>query len=130
MTDVDIDIGKYSLGWSDPEKNVFKPEKGLNEDIIRKMSEIKEEPEWMLEWRLKAFERLQRMTPPKWVKAKFDDIDFQDLYYYASPKNFKEKPKSLDQGQFLRRYALNLVYLPYLFPTSLVPLDQASRPAL
>ena len=43
MTDVDIDIGKYSLGWSDPEKNVFKPEKGLNEDIIRKMSEIKEE---------------------------------------------------------------------------------------
>ena len=45
---------KYSLGWSDPEKNVFKPEKGLNEEIIRKMSEIKEEPEWMLDFRLKA----------------------------------------------------------------------------
>ena len=41
MTDVDIDIGKYSLGWSDPEKNVFKPEKGLNEDIIRKMANRK-----------------------------------------------------------------------------------------
>ena len=41
MANVDIDLGKYSLGWSDPEKNVFKPEKGLNEDIIRKMSEIK-----------------------------------------------------------------------------------------
>ena len=55
MADVNIDIGKYSLGWSDPEKNVFKPEKGLNEDIIRRMSEIKEEPEWMLDFRLKAY---------------------------------------------------------------------------
>ena len=44
MANVDIDLGKYSLGWSDPEKNVFKPEKGLSEEIIRKMSEIKEEP--------------------------------------------------------------------------------------
>ena len=42
MANVDIDLGKYSLGWSDPEKNVFKPEKGLNEGIIRKMSEIKD----------------------------------------------------------------------------------------
>ena len=57
MADVNIDIGKYSLGWSDPEKNVFKPEKGLNEEIIRKMSEIKEEPEWMLDFRLKAYKR-------------------------------------------------------------------------
>ena len=40
MANIDIDLGKYSLGWSDPEKNVFKPEKGLNEDIIRKMSEL------------------------------------------------------------------------------------------
>ena len=57
MANVDIDLGKYSLGWSDPEKNVFKPEKGLNEEIIRKMSEIKEEPEWMLDFRLKAYKR-------------------------------------------------------------------------
>ena len=53
MANVDIDLGKYSLGWSDPEKNVFKPEKGLSEEIIRKMSEIKEEPEWMLDLDLK-----------------------------------------------------------------------------
>ena len=87
---------KYKYGFvTDIESE--KIPKGLNEDIVKLISKKKEEPEWMLEWRLKAFERLQHMSPPKWVKAKFDDIDFQDLYYYASPKNFKEKPKSLDE---------------------------------
>ena len=87
---------KYKYGFvTDIESE--KIPKGLNEDVVRLISKKKEEPEWMLEWRLKAFERLQHMSPPKWVKAKFDDIDFQDLYYYASPKNFKEKPKSLDE---------------------------------
>ena len=87
---------KYKYGFvTDIESE--KIPKGLNEDVVKLISKKKEEPEWMLEWRLKAFERLQNMSPPKWVKAKFDDIDFQDLYYYASPKNFKEKPKSLDE---------------------------------
>ena len=87
---------KYKYGFvTDIESE--KIPKGLNEDVVKLISKKKEEPEWMLEWRLKAFERLQHMNPPKWVKAKFDDIDFQDLYYYASPKNFKEKPKSLDE---------------------------------
>ena len=87
---------KYKYGFvTDIESE--KIPKGLNEDIVKLISKKKEEPEWMLEWRLKAFERLQHMNPPKWVKAKFDDIDFQDLYYYASPKNFREKPKSLDE---------------------------------
>ena len=58
MANVDIDLGKYALGWSDPEKNVFKPEKGLNEDIIRKMSEIKEKAEWMIDIRIKAYKRI------------------------------------------------------------------------
>jgi Fe-S cluster assembly protein SufB len=87
---------KYKYGFvTDIESE--KIPKGLNEDVVKLISKKKEEPEWMLEWRLKAFERLQHMNPPKWVKAQFDDIDFQDLYYYASPKNFKEKPKSLDE---------------------------------
>ena len=87
---------KYKYGFvTDIESE--KIPKGLNEDVVKLISKKKEEPKWMLEWRLKAFERLQNMNPPKWVKAKFDDIDFQDLYYYASPKNFKEKPKSLDE---------------------------------
>jgi Fe-S cluster assembly protein SufB len=87
---------KYKYGFvTDIESE--KIPKGLNEDVVKLISKKKEEPKWMLEWRLKAFERLQSMNPPKWVKAQFDDIDFQDLYYYASPKNFKEKPKSLDE---------------------------------
>ena len=87
---------KYKYGFvTDIESE--KIPKGLNEDVVKLISKKKEEPEWMLEWRLKAYERLQHMSPPKWVKAKFDDIDFQDLYYYASPKNFNEKPKSLDE---------------------------------
>ena len=76
MANIDIDLGKYSLGWSDPEKNVFKPEKGLNEDIIRKMSEIKEEPEWMLDFRLKAYQRFLDKPMPEWVaKEKLDSLD-------------------------------------------------------
>ena len=86
MANVDIDLGKYSLGWSDPEKNVFKPEKGLNEDIIRKMSEIKEEPEWMLDFRLKAYKRFLDKPMPEWVaKEKLDSLDFDDIYYYIKP---------------------------------------------
>jgi len=87
---------KYKYGFvTDIESD--KIPKGLNEDVIRLISKKKEEPQWMLDWRLKAYERLQYMEPPKWVKAKFDDIDFQDIYYYASPKDFKDKPKSLDE---------------------------------
>ncbi len=87
---------KYKYGFvTDIESD--KIPKGLNEDVIRLISKKKEEPQWMLDWRLKAYERLQHMEPPKWVKAKFDDIDFQDIYYYASPKDFRDKPKSLDE---------------------------------
>ncbi len=87
---------KYKYGFvTDIESD--KIPKGLNEDVIKLISKKKQEPQWMLDWRLKAYERLQHMEPPKWVKAKFDDIDFQDIYYYASPKDFKDKPKSLDE---------------------------------
>ena len=87
---------KYKYGFvTDIESD--KIPKGLNEDVIRLISKKKEEPKWMLDWRLKAYERLKYMEPPKWVKAKFDDIDFQDIYYYSSPKDFKDKPKSLDE---------------------------------
>ena len=87
---------KYKYGFvTDIESD--KIPKGLNEDVVKLISKKKDEPQWMLDWRLNAFERLQQMSPPKWVKAKFDDIDFQDIYYYASPKDFKDKPKSLDE---------------------------------
>ena len=82
MANIDIDLGKYSLGWSDPEKNAFKPEKGLNEDIIRKMSEIKEEPQWMLDYRLDAYKKFLKKPMPEWVaKEKLAALDFDDIYY-------------------------------------------------
>ncbi len=70
--------------------------KGLNEDIIKLISKKKNEPEWMLDYRLQAFKKWQQMEHPKWAYFDIPKIDFQDLYYYAKPKNSKEGPKSLD----------------------------------
>ena len=71
--------------------------KGLNEEIVRIISQKKNEPQWMLDWRLKAFHRLESMKKPDWAKVKFNEIDFQDIYYYSSPKGFQDNPKSLDE---------------------------------
>ena len=87
---------KYKYGFV-TEIESEKIPKGVNEDVIKLISRKKNEPEWMLEWRLSAFKRLENMSVPKWAKAEIDEIDFQDLYYYSSPKDFKEKPKSLDE---------------------------------
>ena len=87
---------KYKYGFV-TEIESEKIPKGLNEDVIKLISKKKNEPDWMLEWRLSAFKRLENMSVPKWAKAEIDEIDFQDLYYYSSPKDFKEKPKSLDE---------------------------------
>jgi Fe-S cluster assembly protein SufB len=69
---------------------------GLSEDIVRFISAKKEEPEWMLEWRLKAYRHWLTMEEPDWAKVSFPKIDFQDIYYYSAPVQ-KEKPKSLDE---------------------------------
>ena len=74
-----------------------KPEKGLNERTIVFISNKKKEPKWMLEWRLKAFERWKKMKEPKWANIDFPNIDYQNIYYYSSPKGLDEKPKSLDE---------------------------------
>ncbi|SDD62313.1 Fe-S cluster assembly protein SufB [Niabella drilacis] len=70
--------------------------KGLDENTIRFISAKKNEPEWMLEWRLKAFAQWQKMQPPHWANLTYPTIDFQDIIYYAAPKQ-KVKPKSLDE---------------------------------
>ena len=86
MANVDIDLGKYSLGWADPEEAVFKPEKGLNEEIIRQMSAIKKEPQWMLDFRLRAYELFLKKPLPGWVaKEKLEKLDFDNIYYYIKP---------------------------------------------
>ena len=79
--------------------------KGLTEDTIRLISSKKDEPEWMLEWRLKAFETWKKMKEPKWPNVHYPEIDFQDISYWAAPK---EKPKlnSLDEAdpELLKTY--------------------------
>lgn len=70
--------------------------KGLNEDIIRTISRLKEEPEWMLEFRLGAFRKWQKMEMPEWGHLDMPLIDFQDIIYYAAPKKNSERPKEID----------------------------------
>ncbi len=79
---------------------------GLNEDVIRFISGKKNEPEWLLEWRLKAYQSWLEMTEPEWAHVKYDDIDFQAVSFYSAPKSMDDKPKSLDEvdPELLRTY--------------------------
>ena len=80
-----VTSGEYKYGFhSDIEIDSIP--KGLNEDVIRNISLRKEEPEWLLEYRLEAFRHWQTMTIPQWANLKIPDIDFQDIIYYAAPK--------------------------------------------
>ena len=87
---------KYKYGFTTDIENIKAP-KGLNENTIKFISKIKKEPKWMLEWRLKAFNRLKKLKEPNWQKPKYPKINYQDLYYYSAPKDAKDKPKSLDE---------------------------------
>ncbi|NCN95535.1 MAG: Fe-S cluster assembly protein SufB [Bdellovibrionales bacterium] len=71
--------------------------KGLNEEIVRFISAKKKEPEWLLEYRLKAFRHWQTLVEPTWAHLKYPPIDYQDSYYYSAPKSVSEKPASLDE---------------------------------
>ncbi|MEM7240326.1 MAG: Fe-S cluster assembly protein SufB, partial [Pseudomonadota bacterium] len=96
---------KYKHGWESDVETEFAP-KGLNEDIVRLISEKKNEPQWMLDWRLEAFRRWQQMEEPDWAMLDIAPVDYQDQYYYAQPKGFDNKPKSLDEvdPELLRTY--------------------------
>ncbi|WP_208434246.1 Fe-S cluster assembly protein SufB [Bartonella taylorii] len=91
----EIDVDQYKYGF---ETNIEtdKAPKGLDENIIRFISAKKGEPEWMLTWRLQAFHRWLTMQEPNWARIEYPKIDFQELYYYAAPKNHTG-PKSLDE---------------------------------
>ncbi|WP_151719612.1 Fe-S cluster assembly protein SufB [Gemmobacter serpentinus] len=88
--------GKYKHGWETEIETEYAP-KGLNEDIVRLISEKNGEPQWMLDWRLAAFARWQKMEEPRWAMLNYPEIDYQDQYYYAKPKSMDAKPKSLDE---------------------------------
>lgn len=85
---------EYKYGFvTDIEQDIAP--KGLNEDVIRMISEKKNDPQWLLDWRLKAYNHWLTMDVPKWPNIKYPEIDFNNISYYAAPK-IKEKPKSLD----------------------------------
>lgn len=86
---------EYKHGWETKFDTDAAP-KGLNEDIIRFISAKKEEPEWMLEYRLKAYRYWLTLKEPKWPNVKYPEIDYQDVIYYSAPKQ-KVKPKNLDE---------------------------------
>jgi Fe-S cluster assembly protein SufB len=86
----------YEHGFVTDIEQDFAP-KGLNAEIVRFISAKKQEPEWMLQWRLEAFERWQAMDEPQWARVNFPAIDYQDAYYYAAPKQAGDGPKSLDE---------------------------------
>jgi len=85
---------EYEHGWSTNLESDSAP-KGLNEDIVRFISEKKNEPEWMLEWRLKAYRLWTKMVEPKWPNVTYPAINYQDVIYYSAPKQ-SAKPKSIE----------------------------------
>src|SRR5208282_1898718 len=99
-----IEVDQYKYGFvTDIESD--KAPKGLSEDIVRFISAKKDEPDWMLAWRLDAYRRWRTMTEPTWARVDYPPIDYQDLYYYAAPKT-RAAPKSLDEidPEILRTY--------------------------
>ncbi|MCB0738044.1 MAG: Fe-S cluster assembly protein SufB [Bacteroidetes bacterium] len=91
----EVTSGEYKYGFTSNIDQEFAPI-GLNEDTIRFISAKKNEPEWMLNWRLKAFENWQAMAEPNWANVKYPKVDYQSISYYAAPKK-KEGPKSMDE---------------------------------
>jgi Fe-S cluster assembly protein SufB len=101
----DLANQQYKYGFvSDIDSDVLPP--GLNEDVIRFISAKKHEPEFLLEFRLKAFRHWQKMKDPAWAKVQFPPIDFQAISYYAAPKQKVDGPKNLDEvdPELLRTY--------------------------
>src|SRR5512132_779662 len=99
-----IDVDQYKYGFETKIESEKAP-KGLSEDTIRFISAKKDEPEWMLAWRLEAYKRWLTMREPTWARVKYPTIDYQNIYYYAAPKAFKA-PKSLADvdPEILRTY--------------------------
>ena len=87
--------GEYKEGFVTDVEQEFIP-KGLNEDIVRMISARKEEPQWLLEFRLDALRKWQAMPQPNWAHLDMPEIDFQDIIYFAAPKKDKDRPKEID----------------------------------
>jgi Fe-S cluster assembly protein SufB len=90
-------VEDYKYGFSSPEDYIFKAEKGLNETIVRQISAMKNEPEWMLEMRLRAYRHFLSRPMPNWGSPKMYDINFDEIYYYIKPT---EKCRSVWRASF------------------------------
>ena len=88
-----LGVEKYKYGFSSDIESDMAP-KGLSEDTVRFISKKKNEPQWMLDWRLDAYQRWLTMTEPNWAKVHYPKLDYQDMYFYAAPKS-TPAPKSL-----------------------------------
>jgi len=87
---------KYKYGFvTDIDSD--RPKKGLNEETIKFISKKKNEPHWMLTWRLDCYKKWLKMSDPQWANLKYPEIDYQDIYYYSAPKGFEDKPKDLSE---------------------------------
>jgi Fe-S cluster assembly protein SufB len=100
MATTDLDLGRYKLGWSDKVDYIYEPKKGLNEDVVRQISEIKGEPEWMTKFRLRALKIFERKPMAPWFAVNMPQLDFQDIYYYLKPTKgqvdeWEELPESM-----------------------------------
>jgi len=96
---------EYKFGFETRiEQDSFEP--GLSEETVRRLSAIKQEPDWMLEWRLRAYRHWLGLKEPSWAHVKYEPIDYQAIVYYAAPKSMKDGPKSLDEvdPELLRTY--------------------------
>ena len=102
MTVDNLDFSRYQLGWSDELDVVFKPKKGLNEEIVKEMSSIKNEADWMREFRLNALKRFEKKPMLPWFADRMPDLDFNDIYYYIKPtenqvREWEDLPDAIKQ---------------------------------
>src|SRR2546423_5967461 len=86
-----LDLGRYTLGWSDPEDYEYKPKKGLSEEVVSDISRLKGEPDWLRNFRLRAYKQFEKKPMLPWFAENMPDIDFQDIYYYIKPKGGQHK---------------------------------------
>ncbi|HEV7886681.1 MAG TPA: Fe-S cluster assembly protein SufB [Acidimicrobiales bacterium] len=100
MATTDLDLGRYKLGWSDTVDYAFTPKKGLSEDVVREISWWKGEPQWMTDFRLKAYRHFVKRPMSPWFAVNMPSIDFNDIYYYLKPSgeqvdNWDELPEQM-----------------------------------
>jgi Fe-S cluster assembly protein SufB len=81
----DVDLGKYKLGWNDGDQFVYRPRKGIDENVVRDISAHKSEPEWMTKFRVNAYKRFDRKPMLEWFAQNMPDLRFDDIYYYIKP---------------------------------------------